>query len=172
MTNRSLLLPLGASTPFTIADIERTPEDGRRYELSNGILVVTPAAGVPHQVIQMNLVRQLFAHVEPDDQVLTDTDLRIRDDMLKRPDIQVVHKSLAVGPRITGVPSLVIEIASPSTAIFDRTEKRVAYAEAGIPSYWLVDPATETVTVLSLAGAEYVEVEPPAWLDVAAVFAT
>lgn len=32
----------------------------------------------------------------------------------------------------------------------DREEKRIEYAQAGIPEYWIVDPETETITVLTL----------------------
>jgi Uma2 family endonuclease len=60
--------------------------------------------------------------------------------------------------RLVGPPDLVVEIASPSTAAYDRDPvegKRGAYASMGVPEYWLVDPATRTVEVLALDGASY-----------------
>ena len=76
---------------------------------------------------------------------------------IKRPDVQVVDRQLIRGQRIMGTPALVVEIASPSTAVLDRTEKRIAYAEAGIPAYWLVDSDAETITVLVLEDSAYFE---------------
>jgi Uma2 family endonuclease len=172
VTTRSIPLPLGASTsPFTVDDLEATPDDGCRYELSNGVLIVNPAPIPAHQLVQTNLMQQLLQHLAPSDRLLAQTDIHMRDDMVKCPDLQVVDRSLVRGKRIAGVPSLVVEIASPSTALLDRTEKRAAYAEFGIPSYWLVDARDRSITVLRLGDGAYVESEPPAWLDVDAVFA-
>jgi Uma2 family endonuclease len=122
--------------PFTYRDLEGTPDDGRFYELSNGVLVVTPG---------------------PSQEILIEADLFIRDDLVKRPDIQVVDRSLIEGQAIRGTPALVVEISSLSTALLDRTEKRVVYAEAGIPAYWIVDLDARTVTVLDLDGEQFVE---------------
>jgi Uma2 family endonuclease len=52
--------------------------------------------------------------------------------------------------RIVGVPDLLIEIASPGTAAYDRREKQDAYARSGVPEYWWVDPGNRTVEVLVL----------------------
>jgi len=52
---------------------------------------------------------------------------------------------------------LVIEVVSPDDPERDRRVKRADYAEAAIPEYWIVDPLTATITVLNLAGAEYIE---------------
>jgi Uma2 family endonuclease len=54
---------------------------------------------------------------------------------------------------------LVVEIASPSTASYERNRKKVVYAEFGIPAYWIVvpDPDRPSITEFSLAGAAYAE---------------
>lgn len=145
------------SAPFTVADLEGMPDDGRFYELSNGALVVTPGPNLRHQSVVMNLALILANRLPPEQRVLAEADLYIRDDMVKRPDLMVVDADATHGQRYQRTPHLVVEVRSPSTAVFDRTEKRIAYAQAGIPAYWLVDPDGETITVLELDGDEYRE---------------
>lgn len=145
------------SAPFTVADLEGIPDDGCFYELSHGALVVTPGPNPRHQQIASRLFRVLDDHLLPSQEILIEADLYISDDTVKRPDVQIVDRALISGQRIMGTPALVVEIASPATAVLDRTEKRIAYGEAGIPAYWLVDPETQTITVLVLEGGAYVE---------------
>ncbi len=57
--------------------------------------------------------------------------------------------------RIVGAPDLVIEIASPSTAGYDRREKQDAYAQTGVREYWITDPASKTIEVLQLQDDRY-----------------
>jgi Uma2 family endonuclease len=57
---------------------------------------------------------------------------------------------------ILGAPDLVIEVASPGTATYDRDDKRHAYERAGVPEYWIVDPAAKTVELFVLEGTSYV----------------
>jgi Uma2 family endonuclease len=150
---------IGTSTaPLTYRDLEGMPDDGRFYELSNGVLVVTPGPTTNHQKVATRIARILDDHLAAGQVILIEAEVRIRDDMVKRPDVQVVDESLVGGQSITGTPALVVEVASPSTSLLDRTEKRVVYAEAGIPAYWLVDPVARTITVLELADGGYVEV--------------
>ncbi|MCU1483561.1 MAG: hypothetical protein JWN67_307 [Actinomycetia bacterium] len=150
---------IGTSTaPLTYRDLEGMPDDGRFYELSNGVLIVTPAANLRHQDLAFRIGRLLDDHREAGQAILVEAELRIRDDTVKRPDVQVVDRSLLVGQAVMGTPALVVEVASPSTSLLDRTEKRVVYAEAGIPAYWLVDLVARTITVLELADGDYVEV--------------
>jgi len=145
------------AVPFTVADLESMPDDGRRYELSNGALVVTPGPNLRHQSVVMNLALLLAAHVPPTRRVLAEAELYLRDDMVKRPDLMVVDADALDGQRYQRTPHLVVEVRSPATAVLDRTEKRLAYADAGIPAYWLVDPDGETITVLELDGDQYAE---------------
>ena len=148
--------PFGTE-PFSVRDLEGIPDDGRFYELSNGALIVTPAPNTRHQQIAVRVVLCLEQRRLPSQAILMEADLYIRDDMVKRPDVQVVDESMIGGQRIMGTPALIVEVASRSTATLDRTEKRVAYAAAGIPAYWLVDDTAQTITILELEDGAYVE---------------
>jgi Uma2 family endonuclease len=61
---------------------------------------------------------------------------------------------------VTRPPELVVEIASPSTAHYDRNRKKTVYAEFGIPAYWIVvpDPSKPSITAYGLTGRVYAEV--------------
>jgi Uma2 family endonuclease len=61
------------------------------------------------------------------------------------------------GAFLTRPPRLVVEVASPATAMADRTIKRAAYEAAGVPAYWLVDPDVPSVVVLERDGRHLLE---------------
>ncbi len=72
-----------------------------------------------------------------------------------QPDVMVMlqeHLDRITRKGISGAPDLVVEIASPSTATFDRGDKLHAYERAGVPEYWIADPYAHTVEVLALTG--------------------
>lgn len=142
---------------FTYPDLEAVPDDGSHYELSYGTLIVTPMADTRHQALLMSVAALLHERKPPSMRVLPESELLIRPDLLKRPDVQVVDENLVGGQCVVGTPLLVVEIHSPATRAIDLTEKRMVYAEARIPAYWMIDPVALTVTILELAGDHYDE---------------
>lgn len=142
---------------MTVADLDDIADDGRFYELSYGSLIVTPAPNTRHQVVLVAVASFLHQRAPAFLRVLAEADLMLRDDLVKRPDIMVVRVEQVGGQRIRGAPCLVVEILSPSTRVIDLGEKRLVYAEAAIPAYWLVDSEAETLTILELEGQVYVE---------------
>jgi Uma2 family endonuclease len=146
----------GFGLPWTVDDLKHTPEDGNRYEIADGRLIVTPPPHGPH--IRVNtLVRRVLDRAAPESVVVLDCSAGI--DIRRRttcyiPDVMVVHA--AAFRRVVDVfePAdvlLVVEVLSPGNAGFDVVQKRHDYAAAGIPRYWIVDPRDRTVTVLALA---------------------
>lgn len=99
----------------------------------------------------------LHQHKPPSVRVLAEAELLLGPDLVKRPDVQVVDENLVGGQSVVGTPLLVVEIHSPATRALDLTEKRLVYAEAHIPAYWLIDPDAMTLTILELADDQYVE---------------
>jgi len=137
--------------------VEAVPDDGSRYELSYGTLIVTPAPNTRHQAVMVSVAAFLHRRKPPSLRVLAEAELLLQPALVKRPDVQVVDENLVGGQSIVGTPLLVVEIHSPATKVLDLTEKRFVYAEAGIPAYWLIDPDALTVTVLELEDGQYVE---------------
>jgi Uma2 family endonuclease len=135
-----------------------TPDDGQRYELLDGVLVVTPSPLVQHQRVVLALSTALSIACPPDFEVFgSPLDVRLSERTVVEPDVLVVRREDATGHRLTGVPLLVVEVLSDSTRGHDLILKRERYAEAGVPSYWVVEPVTAELAVLELRPDGYDE---------------
>jgi Uma2 family endonuclease len=172
---------MSPKSAFTYRDYEALPNDGRRYEIHDGELCVTPGPSLQHQIIHINLLRVLLRHVPavapglllsaPLDVMLAD---RPDETTIVQPDIlYIAPDRMSVTSRrgLEGAPTLAVEILSPSTRTIDRVVKRRLYARYGLAFLWLVDPdaraieafALESdryVLALSVAGAEAVDLPP------------
>lgn len=85
-------------------------------------------------------------------------DVELAPNNVVQPDVLVIlqeHLDRVTDSRIIGSPDLVVEVASPSTAIYDRREKCDMYARAGVPEYWIADPVARTVEMLVLDDGTY-----------------
>jgi Uma2 family endonuclease len=125
---------------FTVDDLERMPDDGRRYELVDGVLVVSPAPRIPHQVVLAELIVLLHGACPPGLFVVPGPGVRMSDDTELIPDLVVIRRDQLTERRVTRPPLLVIEIHSPSTALFDLNTKKAVYERFSIASYWVVIP--------------------------------
>lgn len=174
MTDMTLLeLPRGA--PLTADQLDAmfahlpggVPDDGRRYELLDGVLHVSPAPTWAHQEVVGAVYRLLHAatplHVRT---ILSPFDVRLAADTQFQPDVLVARYADMRPERLPAAPLLVVEVHSPSTALHDLSLKRAAYERHGVASYWLVDPAVPSVTVLELRDGRYREVATVAGDDV------
>lgn len=147
------------SRPMTAADLELMPDDGHRYELIDGTLIVTPSPAVPHQRIVGNLYVVLRAgapqHLEA---MLAPLDITVSNVTVLQPDLLVAGRETLTGRTMVGLPVLAVEVLSPSTRLIDLNLKKAAFERAGVESYWVVDPEQPSVTAWQLADGAYVEV--------------
>lgn len=134
------------------ADLDVLPDDGHRYEIVDGSLLVTPPPLDGHQGIGMNLSILLHSAASPGFRVLYEVGVRVPGGNFI-PDVVVLRPGAArnVEWREAEDVALVVEIASRSTRVTDRTLKAAKYAEAGIPAYWRVD-ADGTVVIHTAPG--------------------
>lgn len=151
---------LPASGAWTYADYATLPND-QRYEIVDGVLYMAPAPGTDHQSANNLFQTHLTIHIQfkglgrvfgPP------CDVELAPNTVIQPDVVVVlneHADIITPSRIIGAPDLVVEIASPGTAGYDRRDKQDSYARAGVPEYWIADPAARTVEVLQLEGQRY-----------------
>lgn len=142
---------------YTIADLDDLPEDGRRYELADGWLLVSPAARRRHQWVSTTL-GDLLKEACPDHLSVFPLPINVDDPEATHfePDLTVVRKEFTLVDN-GDVPLLAVEIRSPSTAGRDAVLKRREYARLGIASYWLLDVDVPSLRVLELDGGDYVE---------------
>ena len=146
------------ASPFTYDDLREMPDDGRRHELLDGILVVTPSPGTAHQVCAGALYVLLREHRRPGDIVMiAPYDYVISASTVLIPDVIVARRDDLGTANLAATPLLVVEVLSPSTRRWDGTAKRSAYEDAGVPAYWIVDPSVPSVTVLELVEGHYQE---------------
>lgn len=140
---------------WTADDLAAFPDDGLRYELVDGVLLVSAAPSEEHQIALGNLYL-LLAPAAPDNLrvFLAPFDVRISSRRQLQPDIVIVPRDRTVADRR---PLLVVEILSPTTRATDSTLKRLVFEQGGIPSYWLVDPLVPSLTVLELHDGTYRE---------------
>jgi Uma2 family endonuclease len=145
---------------WTYDEYARLPDDGNRYEVIDGEVLVTPASSTGHQHILATLLLALRSYVERESLgvVLPDVDLLFVEGQFLRPDLLFVPNAARGGITSRGVheaPGLVVEILSPSSGAIDRVKKPRRYRDFGVPEYWVVDPEERAVWVWRFAeGAE------------------
>ena len=148
---------LPRSVPLTYHDLQDMPDDGHRYELVDGVLIVTPAPRHIHQRVVMNLSR-LLASVPPELEVLgAPFDYLVSPLTLLQPDLLVARRADIGDRNLQHTPVLVVEVLSPSTRRIDAGTKRLAFEAAGVPHYWMVDPDEPSIIALELIDGTYRE---------------
>jgi Uma2 family endonuclease len=143
---------------FTVADLDRMPSDGHRYELVDGALVVSPRPTTVHQFVATRLIGVLSAACPADLCVVVEPAIELNKDSELAPDLVVVHLDDVGGAKFRTPPLLVVEVRSPSTALIELNRKKAVYEKFGVPSYWIVnpEPARPELTVFELRDSGYV----------------
>lgn len=143
---------------WTVDDLAELPDDGLQYELAEGMLLVTPAPRPRHQRALGRLHVQLAALVPPELEVfVAPLDFQPNRRTSLQPDLLVVRREDVGEENITQPLLLAVEILSPSTRAKDLILKQGLYAEAGVASYWVIDPAVPSLISWDLVDGAYVE---------------
>ena len=136
---------------WTAEELALLPDDGNRYEIVDGELLVTPAPTWTHQGAAGALYRLISAYAEPLGLfcLIAPADVAFSRRTVVEPDVFVVPRrddgALPRDFREAGRLMLAVEILSPSSARADRFVKRAAYLANGVPDYWIVDTANRFV---------------------------
>ncbi|GAA2352104.1 membrane protein [Catellatospora methionotrophica] len=182
--------PLLRSEPlraWQFEDLRDSPDDGYRYEIFDGTLLVTPPPPMPHFTTLYRLRRALEAQA-PSDFVVGENLGVLRRDGTSYfiPDLVIFDVDLLGGSMAALPPAaaqLVVEVVSPSNPSNDLVLKRAGYAMVGVAEYWIVEPGAREILVLTQPGPAGYDVEEkhtgmmsgampfPYQLDLAKIFA-
>jgi Uma2 family endonuclease len=133
---------------YTVADLHALPADGRRWELIDGSLIVSPSATIDHNTIARWIAQILEDSCTYDLVVGTDQSVTIDDHNEPRPDVIIAPADfLQQTPFPVLGTRLVVEVVSPTSALRDTETKRALYARAGVPAYWIIVPDLTEPTI-------------------------
>lgn len=149
------LMLQSADATWDRARWEQLGDDGKRYEVIDGVLYMSTAPRPVHQLVSRLTQRQLFSQI--DDRGLGITlaapiGLFMPGCDPVQPDLLVIRTEnldMIQPEGIEGIPALVVEILSPSNRNHDLVTKRAAYARANVPEYWIFRPQERDVLVHS-----------------------
>ena len=141
---------------YTVDDLDGFPRDGNRYELLDGVLLVTPAPSMSHQLVASRLqLRLSMAVMLPGmANVVGPGAVVLLPKTQLEPDILVFPAGVRAGAHWREIHEhwLAVEVLSPSSRVYDREFKRDAYLAMGVRQVWLVDPWDRSVEVCRGAG--------------------
>jgi Uma2 family endonuclease len=148
---------MAASIPYyTVEDLDRFPNDGNRYELLDGVLLVTPAPGFAHQLIASRIATILSIAVQVPGHgfVLGPGVVCFPPRTQLEPDVLVVPPWIPPSGKWEDIKEhwLAVEVISRSSRIYDREFKRNEYLRRGVPEVWLVDKEDRSVEVARVPG--------------------
>jgi Uma2 family endonuclease len=154
---------MAAPTYYTAEMVRALPDDGQRYEVVHGELLVTPAPRRPHQRIVTRLAVVLTGYLEGrglGEVLVSPADISWGPENLVQPDVFVAPLPEARQDDWRSIRTLLlaVEVLSPSTTRADRFTKRRLYQEVGVSAYWIVDPERRCVEVWT-PGAAFPAVE-------------
>jgi Uma2 family endonuclease len=136
---------------YTVADLETFPDDGCRYELLNGLLLVTPAPGNAHQVVASRMMVTLTNYLGDRAPAVV-----VGPGVVQRPPLIHLEPDLLVYPGHFKPDAawldmsdwwLAVEVSGRSSRVYDRDYKRAAYLALGVREVWLVDLQEQAVLV-------------------------
>jgi Uma2 family endonuclease len=150
------------SRQWTYQDYLNLPDDGKRYEIIEGVLYMANAPSSTHQYLVGEIFAELryFANknklgqvtIAPFEVHLSETSRPIQ------PDVFFVRAARWPSGEIAyfeGAPDLVVEVISPSSTRVDRYTKFRVYEQSGVQEYWLINPRLQTVEIFTLVEGEY-----------------
>jgi Uma2 family endonuclease len=162
---------MGTTTKLTFEEFERLPEqEGRKYELDEGELVMEPSPTFLHNRVRGRIARLLTEFVERKKlgEIIEEMDFRLDRDTVRNPDIAFVTtehlKRIDVNRSpVDGAPALAIEVISPTNSAEETARKIRQYLRGGCQSVWVIYPALKAIEVHS--GAGIIHIEDPALLE-------
>ncbi|HEX5385225.1 MAG TPA: Uma2 family endonuclease [Gemmatimonadales bacterium] len=144
---------------FTVDMVRALPDDGNRYELVGGVLLVTPAPAPLHQIVLARLLTSIAVYLEHEGvaRAASPGEIEIQPSLHLEPDLLVFPASYPIRSTWTEIAEwwLAVEVLSPQSRIYDRDYKVDAYLAAGVDEVWIVDPKGLVVEVSAQDGGRF-----------------
>lgn len=148
-----MAMPVRVPT-YTTDDLRAFPHDGCRHELLDGMLIVTPAPGSPHQLVisRLHVLLAIYIGDPGSAWVASPGEIEVAPKTLLDPDLLVCPTRFAPGTPWTKISGwwLAVEVFSRSSKRYDRDFKRDAYLDLGVRDVWLVDRVEKAIFVSKL----------------------
>jgi Uma2 family endonuclease len=151
---------------YTVADLDLLPDDGNRYEVLAGTLLVTPSPGSAHHGVAVRLTALFASHILARRLVLYSPGVVTLPPLTQlEPDLLVVPPRFVPGTPWAEIAEhwLAVEIVSRSSRVYDREFKRDAYLALGVREVWLVDVRDRSIEVCVRRGAGRVVRDALTW---------
>jgi len=154
---------------LSVDEFLELPDDGCKYELLDGVVLMSPRPTPSHQEAAGEVYAQLldFARRTRSGKAFMEVDVHLGTktgggELVYAPDIVFIRAERVKAMRdlITGAPDLVVDVVSRGSRRMDTITKRDDYEHFGVGEYWIVDPARELITFLRLVDGKLVEVMP------------
>jgi Uma2 family endonuclease len=150
-----MAMPLPLPT-YTTDDLRAFPPDGCRYELLDGMLLVTPAPAHAHQAVLSRLCAAVLQYLGDDGPAVAASpgEIEIAPKTLLDPDLLVYPAHFAPATPWTDISGwwLAVEVSGRGSRRYDRDFKRDAYLALSVREVWLVD-LDEKCVLVSREGA-------------------
>lgn len=143
------------TTPITLEEFERLPDDGNKHELSEGILITMPPPVSLHSLVLIQVLEILQAYLRrsPVGRAISEAGYFLfrYPPTIRQPDVSVLSKErIHAAPKdswFEGAPELAVEVVSPSDSAQDLEIKTKQYLQASAKQVWILYPATKTVHI-------------------------
>lgn len=154
--------PVYAGLRMTADEFFALEDDGFKYELVDGVTIMSPSATPSHQKAALEIAYQLMCHLKahPQGELLHETDIELEPGLVYRPELVFLRTELvrANWRRIRTAPDLVVEVVSRESRRFDRETKKTDYERHGVREYWIIDPQLEAFTFFRQLDGRFAEV--------------
>jgi Uma2 family endonuclease len=145
----------------SFAELQQWPDDGQRYELYDGEVIVAAMPLPRHQRVAMHVgdVLKEYEHISGSLVFSVPVDVVLSEHNVIQPDVVFVRKErrhlIDMMQPMRVPPDLAVEVLSPSTEARDRGRKMELLARFGVPEYWIVDPIIKTLEIFAHASRRY-----------------
>lgn len=133
-------------------------EEPWEEKLKGKVVLMSPRPSVNHNRVSSRIFAAFHNHLKGKTcEAFGDgTDVYLTDDDLVIPDAMIIcNKDIIKKDGIHGIPDLVVEVLSPSTAKNDRGYKKDLYEKSGVKEYWIVEPETKSIEAYLLTNGKY-----------------